>query len=970
MCKKQRKPSRTLAVSNLTKKRVSGFLAGVLLMGGFLTPTYRAEAHTGYFLSILPDINTLSYQALIVDDGPRVEKDHLEFDFLGGSNVIGPSGSLTSIPTTIEEFTTKKDELQKVKKTDGVETKCMFTFPTCSTTGSLWNATTDFFGSFSDNGDGTNEDREAAARVGRELTTGANDALSYILNTLEIKENGTYKKYSGFSGDEKEAAFFELTGTFANKANNVGREEEPKPFDEFTYKGNTYTITPLSTDDRKENGLDSTSKKENTYLRIKHSKDSGKGAIFLYSTPRYPGVSTAIADAKSATTFINLFQIIALGNASYVYKGVTTTSVEAVFKPSFVENFVIGILNNLLQGLRNFMGLNTMGELMFNEGSYGANSYKGIAPVSWFQAADVIFWVSQVFAWLLLAFASLKFLGMHMWSTITPMNRVSLMNGIQNILITAFLLSMIVPIFNVVAQFNFLIVGVLRDSSTFNDNILTGQLFPGTLAGIVLAFLFFMSELVINFIYILRGATVCLLYGLSPVFVVAFAFGGRFQSITLKFVKELIGNIFIQTFHAVILTFYGLFIFTGSSGNFFVNLVMVFAFIPMTKVFKEITGIGESGFIQGVAEQAKGVVQSKTMDTFKGATGSLSRGEEQAYHNNRKSDNRLDSETNHSQLTTSDGFTTSTYRSEKEKGVLNSPENDRSIGDSMTDNGLKKNHGPSNPETSTATIPNDPTSSNNATLGSGGGTVNEFGKANFNSGSGTSQRKMLFNAAKGVTGLAGGAALGALGGFTGSRTLQKYANRMAAGGFNGMNALGGDLSQAAKNTLANVTEHFKDKSVHLDRKFCDYDFNKNPSSELHTYSGRNAEKLSDITDTHAEMIDDKQCLVQEFSKDAAIMNDLKNIQFDPTTGRVTDEEALKRGITHISKTDEGHYRVALDMQKSGIKECRSVGNGSRLYIKTEVGKGCDDMNYVAKALEGYQPATPTSSSSDSTSKVS
>lgn len=965
MCKKQRKLSRALVVSNLAKKRVSGFLAGVLLVGGLLTPTYRAEAHTGYFLSIIPDINNLGYQSLVVEDGPMQERDHLEFQFINGKYAFFEKEKVR-LEVTRDDYISKVNEVTGLEGSIGDlkikgDTQCMFTFPTCSTNGNWWdavNGVSDAVISFikKGEGNGTALDRDAANKVGQQLTHAANTALSYITRTASSK-NWTY---GSLSRAEKEEKFIEITSKLANASREAAGN---KPVN-FTIQNTTYTVHLLSENEKASKGLTSDEAKRDKYLNIKANNDPTDGVVYQYSTPRYPNAPEESKNRGISQT-ITLYNIIALGNMSYVYGNVETTSLEAVYNPNWIEEILIGALNMLLDGARSLLGLNTMGELMFNDGSYGTNTYKGIAPVSWFQAADVLFWVSQVFAWLLLAFASLKFLGMHMWSTITPMNRVSLMNGIQNILITAFLLSMIVPIFNVVAEFNFLIVGVLRDASMFNDNLVNGHAFPPTLAGVVLGLIFFLAEIVINFMYILRGATVAILYGLSPVFVVAFAFGGRFQGITLKFIKEIIGNIFIQTFHAVILTFYGLFMFTGGTGGFFVKLVMIFAFIPMTKVFKEITGIGESGFIQGVAEQAKGVVEQ----TAKGASGALSKGEEQIYNHKRKSDNSSNSDTNYSQTTTSDGFTTSTYRAEKEKGVLNSPENDRSIGDSMTDNGLKKNHGPSNPETSTATIPNDPTSSNNVTLGSGGGTVNEFGNANFNSDSGVSKGKMLFNAAKGAAGLAGGAAVGALGGLTGSRTLQKYANRMAAGGFNGMNALGGDLSKAIQTRNERKVGGNSEVPC-FDTTPCDEDLSGNASSTRYSYNAEKAEELSGITNTHAEMVDGNQCLIQEFSKDAAIMDDLKNIQFDPTTGRVTDEEALKRGVTHISRMENGHYRVALDMQKSGIKECRSTGNGSRLYIKTEADKGCDDMNYVAKALEGYKPTTSDSSSSDSTSKAS
>lgn len=970
MCKKQRKPSRALVVSNLAKKRVSGFLAGVLLVGGLLTPTYRAEAHTGYFLSIIPDINNLGYQSLVVEDGPMQERDHLEFQFINGKYAFFEKEEVR-LKETLDEYVSNVHEITGLEGSIGDlkikgDTQCMFTFPTCSTNGNWWdavsgvsNAVTSFIKK--GEGNGAALDRDAANKVGQQLTQAANTALSYITRTASSK-NWTY---GSLSRAEKEEKFIEITSKLAN----ASREAAGNKRVNFTIQSTTYTVHLLSESEKASKGLTSDEAKRDKYLNIKANNDPTDGVVYQYSTPRYPNAPEQ-SKIRGISQTITLYNIIALGNTSYVYGNVETTSLEAVYNPNWIEEILIGALNMLLEGARSLLGLNTMGELMFNDGSYGTNTYKGIAPVSWFQAADVLFWVSQVFAWLLLAFASLKFLGMHMWSTITPMNRVSLMNGIQNILITAFLLSMIVPIFNVVAEFNFLIVGVLRDASMFNDNLVNGHAFPPTLAGVVLGLIFFLAEIVINFMYILRGATVAILYGLSPVFVVAFAFGGRFQGITLKFIKEIIGNIFIQTFHAVILTFYGLFMFTGGTGGFFVKLVMIFAFIPMTKVFKEITGIGESGFIQGVAEQAKGTVQNvgkKAYNGAKGAGDALVGDKLDSMVKGPKDKGVSPTVSGDGNGASSGGFKTSTY--ERETSALNSAQNNRSISESMAPNTATTTTGSttetSNETTSSGT--NTP-SINEASFGSSGGSSNEFGRADFGSSDKTASAsglKASLNYAKGVGKLGAGMALGALGGATGNKFLQKAGRATAASGVNSWK----DGRQISQN---NAEYKGANKRPHLSSVETDFDLNNKASAKLHTYNGA-AAKDAGIVHMSQELVDGKQCLIQEFSADAVKnMPNLHGIEFDAETGRVTNEAALSAGITHMSKMDNGNYRVALDMQKSDIKGFRSMGGGSRYEVKTGVDSGRLDMNYTAAALERmHNPSkTPTSSSSDSTSKVS
>ena len=197
----------------------------------------------------------------------------------------------------------------------------------------------------------------------------------------------------------------------------------------------------------------------------------------------------------------------------------------------------------------------------------------------------------------------------------------------------------------------------------------------------------------------------------------------------------------------------------------------------------------------------------------------------------------------------------------------------------------------------------------------------------------------------------------------GSKLLQNYGKRMTTAGFdNGHKLLEGGLNHT-KTAASNVYERFMNKpnkSVP-----CDQDREGNYCSLRNTYSTKEVESMTGITDTYVDTVDDRQCLIQEFSRDSQILNELSKIQFDPTTGRVTDEEALKQGITHISKMDDGSYRVALDMEKNQIKDYRSFAGGTRCQVKTGVDYARDDMNFAAAAIERMQKAKSDSSSSAS-----
>lgn len=947
---------------NSSKRYVSGVLAGALLVGNFLTPTTKVEAHTGYFMAILPSISTLSYQSLIIEDEKTAEADHLEFNYLSGTYQLGPTiGKLQSLPLTREELTDSKYQ------ENATTTSCMFTWPSCDTSNDAGSKIMDWVGAgvewvgnlfsseYYNDGNATHEDQLNASRVGKELTQNVNKALSYIAGNLWTTEGHKKRIWSEYSNSTQYQHFLKITGRFANAA----REAASRNVGKFNFAGSKFTITKVSTADAKKEGFDVSS--DRVYMHIKEA-DATTGEYFLYETPRYEGNTLEDQVAKGATKMVNLFQIIALGNIAYAKDNVEVTKVEAIYKPGLVEGHLLDILNKLLAGLRDLLGTHSFAELVFNQGMYGSSTFAGLAPESWFQAADVLFWVAQVFAWLLLAFATMRFLGVQMWSTVTPLGRLNFMNGIQNILITAFLLTMVVPVFQLIAHFNELIVDVLFKTSQFNNSILNGQLFPGTLSGILLSFFFFGAEVVVNFIYILRGATICLLYGLSPIFIATFALGGRYQGVALKFLKELIGNIFVQSFHAVVLTFYGLFVFVGGSHSFFTSLVMVYAFLPMTKLFKEITGIGESNFIGGLANQVGG----QAVDMLKNSANSVAEGfvpQRSAPTGGPSESKNTTQESNTSP--TSSSTTTST-------GGNSTVENNEALNSSKENISLSGSMAPTTTSISKSTKDTNP-----VTLRDGGGSVNQFGERHaqnrpvskeseeFEAPQARSLGDRLKSGTKHLVGGAGRATMaagfGALGSLTGMGAFNKLARhnsqRLAGHVQAGKNAIasgGRFVGDAVKHIFtgqdSSENDLVNDKLL-LKKEACDFDMNKKANATQCTYDSTLAQE-SGIETSYQDTIDGRDYIVQEYSEDLVNgqMPDLSKINFDETTGKVLDEEALKLGIHYMSKTDSGGYCVALDQETLGVKSYNTAANGSRHTVKMKGNESCDDMNFAKYAF--------------------
>ena len=104
--------------------------------------------------------------------------------------------------------------------------------------------------------------------------------------------------------------------------------------------------------------------------------------------------------------------------------------------------------------------------------------------------------------------------------------------------------------------------------------------------------------------------------------------------------------------------------------------------------------------------------------------------------------------------------------------------------------------------------------------------------------------------------------------------------------------------------------------------------------------------------SYEDTIDGRDYIVQEYSQELVneVLKDLPNIKFDPTTGKVTDEEALKRGIHYISKTEDGRYAVALDQEALGVKSYHTASDGTRHTVKMKGDNVCEDMNFTKYAL--------------------
>ena len=323
------------------------------------------------------------------------------------------------------------------------------------------------------------------------------------------------------------------------------------------------------------------------------------------------GNSVYSGDAEYITWHMLAYQ------ACYSLKehGVNLAYSSELNKPSALEQKVVEVLENTLNGLKNMLGLYDLNDLIYNAGVRGSAMYsEGIMSRGWMEVATWFHLIFQVIAWGLIICAILKMLLQRNIATINPSVRASLIEGIKDLLVTGFLLANTLFLMRIVFRLNFTLVNVFA-STGYDVSSLSGvNNYSNLLSGILLQFFYFGIEIYLNFTYIIRSLMLAMLIGLAPLFIVSLSFGSRYKGLFDSWLKEVIANVFLQSFHAFIITFF-LSIHMSSRG--IEAMIVLYALVPLSRFFKEMI-MGNSA---SVASQIGQTATSSMAGVVKGGVG-------------------------------------------------------------------------------------------------------------------------------------------------------------------------------------------------------------------------------------------------------------------------------------------------------------------------------------------------------------
>ncbi|MFI3211463.1 MAG: hypothetical protein R3Y64_10505, partial [Peptostreptococcaceae bacterium] len=302
----------------------------------------------------------------------------------------------------------------------------------------------------------------------------------------------------------------------------------------------------------------------------------------------------------------------------------TFASLDKVIVPGPFTLAINDLFDTFYRQLKFFLGLSEIEELVFTKSVRQDTYWMGIMPVSWFKSTTMLHTICQVIAWTLMGASIVRMLLKKQLTTMNIGERVSLMEGFRDLIMASFLLGLTPFLLYTLAQGNMALVQLFESSSQFSGGLrtsLTGN--SGALGITAINFAFLVLSIYYNALYILRGVTICILFAISPLCVFSLTLGGSKRQAFENFVRILTSQIFLQSIHALILSFFTSLSSTSVITSFELFMILV-SIIP-------ITGLVQEG-IFGMKNDMNSVAQGTTSMGIGGAymaakgAGSLTKG--------------------------------------------------------------------------------------------------------------------------------------------------------------------------------------------------------------------------------------------------------------------------------------------------------------------------------------------------------
>jgi uncharacterized membrane protein YgcG len=567
--------------------KISQTILGLLMM--FLTfcmLSIKVSANDAYFLGIAFDADSKSYLGTIAFESNNVSGgNHTETSTLGCgfAQAVKDGDKIPEIDydgADISEDTLKSDWADWIDTSYDNDKELLFSFPGYHTKGVITAKL-----------DADATDEMLAERIANTVIPQLNACLTFIAEQCDYTD--------------ATAGQWRVMARKVGNAVKSGKEKDATIASSITVNGQTVSFSALSTSDASDaavlKDLPSGIFQED-YVKV---TANGKTAYFIFQA--YKGYVYPSEDVKSQDPYardtgtgnwyekvgkegvqkIGWNAIVAQGNYNADLNGVSFSNLGDIMPTSAVVSVLGTVCNWIVTTTRSFLGLYGFDELMLNKGTRSITYSMGLFPNSWIAPIYLLYVICTMIVWAVMGFAVIQMLMKRQLATVNVGEKINMMNEIKNLLVCCFLLGAFPFVFNMLARINYSLVQLFGASTQFTNNIKSFYtLSVGSFGSILACGMGLILQIYFNFFYILRAITLAILYGIAPLAIYTIVLGGKHSKVFGAWSKELMSNIFVQTLHAIMISFFTS--VQASSGlKTFESLVVLYSFIPLTKFVKQ-----------------------------------------------------------------------------------------------------------------------------------------------------------------------------------------------------------------------------------------------------------------------------------------------------------------------------------------------------------------------------------------------
>lgn len=450
----------------------------------------------------------------------------------------------------------------------------------------------------------TSVDYTRASQVGETLVTGLNQAILFIKNNSDgnlVSRHSLHLLLAKLSYTSEAKPYTISVGEPATSF----KIEQATPSD----SDKLIPITGLKYSDYvKITAMDGPYKDNYSYFPWRMEKGYYKGGYLADNVGKYADYANGVENE-----FLTWGQLI--------LQAMLLTDVQGTTEQDFASDVqtIIGQglgsdLTRTISSVRSLLGLSTMSELVLNMGSRPANYHLGVMSHDMHNIALTVYTLMLMISLSFVGFMIVKMLHQKMLATTNVVAKTTLMEGIKDLAFVAIMLGFFAPLFEMLLELNYLIVRTFSYSSEYMTTFTAlgnKALSMESMAGFMVSTMFLSIDVYINFVYLVRAITVSFLFAISPLIIVSYLWSPAQKNLVFGFFRELVGNIFMQSFHAITMTFFSAYNMSNMSSV--EALASAYCFVPITQLFRQLVLGNSGGFSEKIGGKLAGNMTQSAM---------------------------------------------------------------------------------------------------------------------------------------------------------------------------------------------------------------------------------------------------------------------------------------------------------------------------------------------------------------------